>query len=232
MDFNVSRLERYLALALDAKVTPVIVLTKADLADAEKYLQEAQAMRSDLDVLAVNSLDPESIADLHQWCGSGQTVALVGSSGVGKSTLLNTLVGKAVAITGAIREDDSKGRHTTTSRSLHALPNGGLVLDSPGMRELKLTDVAAGLGVVFDDIEVLAERCRFKDCDHHTEPGCAVTAAIEDGTLLARRLENYRKLLREDAHNTQSIAERHQRYRKFGKNAKARNTYTDKRNQN
>ena len=232
MDFNVSRLERYLALALDAKVTPVIVLTKADLADAEKYLQEAQAMRSDLDVLAVNSLDPESIADLHQWCGSGQTVALVGSSGVGKSTLLNTLVGKAVAITGAIREDDSKGRHTTTSRSLHVLPNGGLVLDSPGMRELKLTDVAAGLGVVFDDIEVLAERCRFKDCDHHTEPGCAVTAAIEDGTLPARRLENYRKLLREDAHNTQSIAERHQRYRKFGKNAKARNTYTDKRNQN
>jgi len=201
MDFNVSRLERYLALALDAKVTPVIVLTKADLADAEKYLQEAQAMRSDLDVLAVNSLDPESIADLHQWCGSGQTVALVGSSGVGKSTLLNTLVGKAVAITGAIREDDSKGRHTTTSRSLHVLPNGGLVLDSPGMRELKLTDVAAGLGVVFDDIEVLAE-------------------------------QNYRKLLREDAHNTQSIAERHQRYRKFGKNAKARNTYTDKRNQN
>ena len=230
MDFNVSRLERYLALALDAQVTPVIVLTKQDLADADTYLQQAKGMRPDLDVLAVNSLDPESIADLHQWCGTGQTVALVGSSGVGKSTLLNTLVGKAVAITGAIREDDAKGRHTTTSRSLHHLPNGGLVLDSPGMRELKLTDVAAGLGEVFDDIEGLSQQCRFKDCDHQAEPGCAVTAAIEDGTLESRRLENYRKLLREDAHNTQSIAERHNRARKFGKNAKARNAFTDKRN--
>jgi len=232
MDFNVSRLERYLALALDAQVTPVIVLTKEDLADAEKYLQEAKDMRSDLDVLAVNSLDPESIADLHQWCGEGQTVALIGSSGVGKSTLLNTLVGKSVAITGAIREGDSKGRHTTTSRSLHLIPNGGLVLDSPGMRELKLTDVAAGLGEVFDDIEALAEQCRFKDCEHEKEPGCAVTEAIEDGALPSRRLENYHKLLREEVHNTQSIAQRHQRYRKFGKNAKARNAYTDKRNQN
>jgi len=230
LDFNISRLERYLALALDAKVTPVVVLTKADLAEATDYLLEAQTMRPDLDVLAVNSLDPESISTLHQWCGPGQTVALVGSSGVGKSTLLNTLVGKTVAITGAIREDDAKGRHTTTSRSLHTLPNGGLVLDSPGMRELKLADVAAGVGEVFDDIEALAQQCRFKDCEHNQEPGCAVTHAIEEGKLQSRRLTNYQKLLREDAHNTQSIAERHQRYRKFSKNVKARNAFTDKRN--
>lgn len=230
LDFNQSRLERYLALALDASVTPVLVLTKADLNDPEAYLPEARQLRPDLDVIAVNALQQDSVEPLRAWCGTGQTVALIGSSGVGKSTLLNTLVGDEVQLTGAIREDDAKGRHTTTSRSLHPLPGGGLVLDSPGMRELKLTDVSAGVGELFADIENLATTCRFKDCDHDSEPGCAVTAALAAGEIDARRLANYRKLLREDALNTMSIAERHQRFRTWGKNAKARNAFTDKRN--
>lgn len=230
LDFNPSRLERYLALALDAAVTPVIVLTKADLNDANNYLLDAQALRPDLEVVAVNALDDDSIRPLRAWCGVGQTVALIGSSGVGKSTLLNTLIGDEVQLTSAIREDDAKGRHTTTSRSLHPLPGGGLVLDSPGMRELKLTDVSSGVGEVFSDIETLAQRCRFKDCEHESEPGCAVTTAVEAGKIEPRRVENYRKLVREDAHNTMSIAERHEKFRKWGKNAKARNAFTDKRN--
>lgn len=230
MDFNLSRLERYLALALDAQVTAVIVLTKADLGDSQTYLSQARSLRKDLQVIAINSLEADSVAPLREWCGRGQTIALVGSSGVGKSTILNTLIGEQIQITGAIREDDSKGRHTTTSRSLHSLPDGGLVLDSPGMRELKLTEVTAGLGEVFADIEILAEQCRFKDCEHASEPGCAVTEAIEQETLDPRRLENYQKLLREDAHNTMTIAQRHQRFRKWGKNMKARNAFTDKRN--
>lgn len=228
-DFNMSRLERYLALALDAQVTPVIVLTKADLADEHTYLEDAASLRQNLDVVAVNSLDQQSISPLRLWCGAGQTVALVGSSGVGKSTLLNTLIGSSIQVTGAIREDDSKGRHTTTSRSLHALPDGGLVLDSPGMRELKLTDVSEGLAAVFADIDDIAERCKFKDCQHNTEPGCAVTAAIESGELDSRRLDNYKKLQREDAHNTSSIAERHARARNWNKKARAKNAATDKR---
>ncbi len=229
-DFNLSRLERYLALALDAQVTPVVILTKADLAAAESYLTEAATLRPGLDVVAVNSLVADSIEPLRQWCSEGQTVALVGSSGVGKSTLLNTLIGTSVQITGAIREDDSKGRHTTTSRSLHALPEGGLILDSPGMRELKLTDVSSGLAEVFSDIDDLAEGCKFKDCAHNTEPGCVVAAALLAGELDERRLDNYRKLQREDAHNTSSIAQRHQRARNGNKNARAKKTATDKRN--
>lgn len=229
LDFNLSRLERYLALALDAQVVPVVVLTKADLAEEQSYLEDAASLRRGLEVVAVNSLDSASIDPLRIWCSTGQTVALVGSSGVGKSTLLNTLMGSSVQTTGAIREDDSKGRHTTTSRSLHALPDGGLVLDSPGMRELKLTDVSHGLAAVFSDIDDIASGCKFKDCQHLTEPGCAVTAAIEAGDIDSRRLENYRKLQREDAHNTSTIAERHQRARNWEKNVRAKNAATNKR---
>ena len=148
---------------------------------------------------------------------AGQTVALLGSSGVGTSTLINSLAGKALQATRSIREDDAKGRHTTTNRSLHMLEGGGLLLDSPGMRELGITEVESGLASAFADVEAFAEQCRFNDCAHQSEPGCAVLRAIESGALDARRVESYRKLRREEMYNTETVAERHARVRQFSK---------------
>jgi len=139
---------------------------------------------------------------------SGQTIALLGSSGVGKSTLTNTLLGLQGISTQAIREDDAKGRHTTTSRSMHLIPGGAWLLDTPGMRELQLTDVKTGLDDVFAEISALANTCRFTDCDHVDEPGCRVNSAIEAGEIDQSRLDRWRKLAREEAHNRTSIAER------------------------
>lgn len=213
-DFNPRRLERYLALAYQAAVQPVVVLTKADLAgDPQSYLDEVRRIKRDLVVELVNALDARSIAALEGWCGPGQTVALLGSSGVGKSTLVNTLSNAQVQLTQGIREDDGKGRHTTTHRSLHMLPGGGLLLDSPGMRELAIADVDSGVQQMFEDVEALATHCRFVDCGHQSEPGCAVRAAIAAGELDEDRLASYLKLRREEAYNSESIAERHARFR-------------------
>ncbi len=194
-EFNPSRLERFLALALDARVEPVIVLTKADLtADVAPYLTAAAALKRDLPVHAVDARDTASVADLHDRLGAGRTAALLGASGVGKSTLVNTLLGSQRQATGAVRAADDKGRHTTTHRSLHLLPNGGLLLDSPGLRELTLADVQAGVDALFDDITELASRCRFANCRHDREPDCAVQVAVAAGALDGRRLANWRKL--------------------------------------
>lgn len=220
-DFNASRIERYLALAFEAQVTPVIVLTKADSCpDPSRYEVQAQALHRSCVVVSLNALATSSQALMAPWCSDGQTLALLGSSGVGKSTLVNTLMMAEVAATGGIREADAKGRHTTTNRSLHQLPSGGLILDSPGMRELQLTDVRSGLDTLFEDIEQLGQTCQFGDCEHASEPGCAVQAAITSGQLDARRLGNYQKLLREEAHNNMSIAERHAKSRQFAKQVK------------
>jgi ribosome biogenesis GTPase len=167
-------------------------------------------------VVAVNALDPASTTALDPWLQPGQTVAFVGSSGVGKSTLVNTLTGASLATAG-IREDDSKGRHTTTTREMFALDCGAWVIDTPGMRELKVGAVQAGLGSVFGNIESLAAHCRFRDCRHESESGCAVLAAVASGELDARRLASYRKLLREAAHAAMTPHERHARERKFGR---------------
>lgn len=217
-DFNLSRIERYLALINEADVEPVIVLTKADLCDDVDELK-AQVQKLDplLMVESVNGLDESDVAKLMSWCGEGQTVAFIGSSGVGKSTLVNTLLGEQEQATGGIREDDSKGRHTTTSRSIHLLPSGGILMDTPGMREIQLADCEAGVSETFADVEALAENCRFSDCQHQTEPGCAVQAAIEDGTLEMRRFTNYLKLLREQAHNGATLAEQRAQSKQFGK---------------
>jgi len=217
-DFNLSRLERYLALAIDAEVEPVLVLTKADLEDdVPAFLTQARSLKADLTIETVNALDPSSVEGLLPWCGTGQTVALLGSSGVGKSTLINNLMGRSEQATAAIREDDAKGRHTTTARSLHFLPQGGLLIDTPGMRELQLSDCSDGVGELFAEVELLAQGCRFNDCRHQDEVGCAVKAAIEQGDLSPRRLANYQKLQAEQQRNAESIAERRRRDKSFGK---------------
>ncbi|WP_330959528.1 ribosome small subunit-dependent GTPase A [Photobacterium sp. 53610] len=217
-DFNLSRIERYLALAHQSGVEPVIVLSKADcVEDPAPFMEQVRQLDSMLLVEAVNGLDPDSVAKLSAWCGKGKTVAFLGSSGAGKSTLVNTLLSANAQLTGRIREDDSKGRHTTTARSLHLMAEGGLLLDTPGMRELQLADCSEGLSVTFNDIEALAETCRFSDCSHRQEPGCAVQEAIDNGDLDERRLRNYHKLNREIAFNSASIAEKRAKAKQIGR---------------
>lgn len=227
-DFNLRRLERYLATAWESGATPVVVLTKTDLcADVEQRVLEVEAIAFGVPVHAISNLTGEGIELVRSHLAPGRTVALLGSSGVGKSTLVNTLAGQELLATQPIREDDGEGRHTTTHRQLVLLPGGGLVLDTPGMRELQLWESPDGLAETFADVEELAARCRFSDCAHRTEPGCAVQAAIEDGTLPFARWANYKKLQRELAHLERRLdkrlqADERKRWAKLGKEGRAR----------
>ncbi|WP_245603314.1 ribosome small subunit-dependent GTPase A [Thiomicrospira pelophila] len=208
-DFNLNRIERYLALTHEAGVEPIVLLTKADLCEsAETFLDAVQALDSMLPVFAVNAHDPASLQSLNHWLSPGHTLAFLGSSGVGKSTLVNTLLGGQIQETHFIREADSRGRHTTTSRSIHLTSSGVLLLDTPGMRELQLVDCKKGVDQTFTDISDLAMQCRFSDCQHKSEPGCAVLAAIQSGKIDERRLINYQKLMKEQACNTATEAEK------------------------
>ena len=228
-DFNLSRLERYLALAHASRVFPVIAITKQDLSDdPHRYVDQVRRLDSNLIVELVDAHDPETLHGLQCWCDPGQTVALVGSSGVGKSTLANRL-GAERQKTGAIREDDAKGRHTTTHRSLLSLANGSLLLDSPGIRELGLIDVGASISTVFEEIDALSQQCRFSDCNHDREPGCAVRAALESGALDPRRFKSYTKLLAEQERNGATLAERRRKdkaTKKFHKKVSAQKKAT------
>jgi ribosome biogenesis GTPase len=220
-EFKESRLERYLALCAEAGAMPVIVVTKTDLTDdADTCIRRARGVQAGVPVETCNALDPATLDGVRAWIDDSTTVALVGSSGVGKSTLLNALAENSLAATGEIRKQDKKGRHTTTHRELYRLPCGGLLIDVPGMRELRVADIEQSIGTVFEDIELLATQCRFTDCKHLTEPGCAVLQAIEENMLDSRRLANYRKLRRENALATSTLAEKRAREREFGKMAK------------
>jgi len=219
-DFNEARLERYLALAATAGCLPLVILTKADqAADPRSYARRAERLSPMVSALTLNATDPEETGALAPWCRAGQTLALVGSSGVGKSTLANALTG-AHAATQDIREDDAKGRHTTTARGLHRTRFGGWLIDTPGMRALRLSNAQEGIDTVFADLDALAQQCRFADCQHDTEPGCAIRAAIEAGEVEPERLDRWRKLEREDRRNSEALHQARARDKKFGKMVK------------
>lgn len=212
-DFSLARIERYLAMTLNAGAVPVVVLTKPDVHDNPADLAEQVAqLHPGLAVFALDARDPSQVSSLEPYCGPGQSVALVGSSGVGKSTLANSL-GAGDLATGGIREKDGKGRHTTTARSLHLLPTGGVLVDNPGVREFQLPDCDEGVTDLFEDVVSIEAECRFSDCKHAGEPGCAIRAAIESGELEERRFESYQKLNAEQERNAKSLAERRQRER-------------------
>lgn len=195
---NVRRLERELVLAHESGAEVVVLLTKADLAEDAEQLERAQRLvervAQGTPVLVVSSEDPQSVEAVRACIPEGQVAVLLGKSGVGKSSLVNLLVGEEVQATGAVREGDGKGRHTTVSREMVNIPHAGCIIDMPGVRGLALWDSDTGLEAAFSDIESLARQCRFGDCKHETEPGCAVRAAVEDGTLASERLESYIRL--------------------------------------
>ncbi|NLX77179.1 MAG: ribosome small subunit-dependent GTPase A [Clostridiaceae bacterium] len=200
-DFNMRRLERYLIAAWESGAQPVVVLSKADCCEnADEKIAVVYNTAPGVDVHAISCVTGEGIGDIKKYFTTGKTVALLGSSGVGKSTLVNTLAGRELLKTGEIRENDSRGRHTTTHRELLLLPEGGLILDTPGMRELSIWDADTGMEMMFSDVEELARLCRFSDCRHQSEPGCAVKEALRTGELDMERWNSWLKLQKEQKH--------------------------------
>ena len=206
-DFNVARLERYLAMCAASGCLPLVILTKSDQCDdPQSFVKQAEKLSPMLTAIAVNATDDEDVKRLIPWCKDGQTLALVGSSGVGKTTIQNRLT-DVIDTTQDIRAGDAKGRHTTTNRNLRPTFSGGWLIDTPGMRELRLVDAEGGVEEVFGDITEIAAMCKFNDCAHITEPGCAIRKAIDAGDLDAARLERWRKLEKENRFNTATVGE-------------------------
>lgn len=210
-DLNARRLERALILIRESGATPVVILNKADLCDdPEGMARGIESVVSGVDVHIVSALENRGLDELREYVPTGKTAVLFGSSGVGKSTLVNALAGEQLLEVQGIREDDDRGRHTTTHRQLIHLPGGGMIIDTPGVRELQLLEAEEGLGQTFEDIEELAGACRFGDCQHQSEPGCAIKLALQNGTLELARYQSYLALQREIAFyaNRRSYAER------------------------
>ncbi len=227
-DFNPKRIERYLLLSWDSGAVPVIVLNKSDICDdLDNKLEELEAIAMGTPIITISAKEGSGIDAIRENIESGSTCALMGSSGVGKSTIINALLGYERFDTGEVREDDSKGRHTTTFREMVRLPEGGLIIDTPGMREIQVWADEESIGRSFSDIEELALNCKFTDCQHDQEPGCAIRDAIDDGSLEENRLTSYRKLLRELQHLEAQVdpaarAEKRQARRKFAKSIRNR----------
>lgn len=206
-DFNIARLERYIAMAASADCLPLVILTRADEVDDARPLQrQVEAISPLVTAITLDARDTEEVKRLAPWCRNGQTLALMGSSGVGKTTLTNGLTG-ADLLTGGIREDDARGRHTSTSRQMLRTLHGGWLIDTPGMRAVPLSDASDGIEAVFGDISDLTQHCKFSDCAHESEPGCGVLAALKAGTIEQDRYLRWKKLLAEEAHNTATLAE-------------------------
>ena len=200
-DFNPRRIERYLTAAWDSGATPIIVLNKADVCvDVARYVQDVEAANPGIPVHPVSAVNDYGLKTLRQYIPWGKTAAFLGSSGVGKSTIINKLLGEERLDTGGVRLDDSLGRHTTTRRELILLPQGGILIDTPGMREIQMWGDETALVATFSDIQQLVIQCRFSDCKHESEPGCVVRAALEEGSLDAKRFESYLKLQKEQQH--------------------------------
>ena len=223
-DFNLRRLERYVAIAWNSGAVPVVVLTKGDLCeDPDSKLVEVSSVAAGVDVIVTNTVNQNGYQQIYPYLTEGKTIAFIGSSGVGKSTLINCLLGEKHLDTNGLRNDD-KGRHTTTHRELILLPSGGMVIDTPGMRELGMWVAGDGIDQTFSDIEKLAQKCRFRDCTHSgSEPGCAVQEAVGRGELPIDRLRSYQKLMNENRYvkDTQGyLAEKRQKFKNIAKNNK------------
>ena len=200
-DFNLRRMERYLSIAWDSGASPVIVLNKSDLPEnLDELIEQASEVALGVPILPVSAKTSDGIDSLLEYIPKGNTVTLLGSSGVGKSTIINSLIGEEIIKTGELRKSDGRGKHTTTYRELLILPNGGIVIDTPGMRELQAWSDDEGMEKTFGDIEELAKMCKFNDCSHQTEPGCAIQKALEDGTLDKKRYKGYLRLQKEMEH--------------------------------
>lgn len=200
-DFNVRRIERYIAAVWESGARPVVVLTKCDLHEAlDHFVSEVEGVAPGVRIVTTSAINHVGIESVAKQIGARQTAVIVGSSGTGKSTLINALLGSAVQHVSHVSALKDKGRHTTTARKLFLLPGGGIIIDTPGMREMQFYDVDDGLSATFEDVEAIVNRCKFTNCQHRTEPGCAVQAALQDGTLDADRWKSYHKLQREAAY--------------------------------
>ena len=204
-NFNLHRLERYLSLSWESGAIPVIILTKSDLVEnIQEYIEQVESIAFGVDVYAVSCITGYGLDSIKKYFSKGNTIVFLGSSGVGKSTLVNTLYGDNVMKTSDIREEDSRGKHTTTSRNLIMLPNGAMIIDTPGMRELGMWNAENGINKTFQDIEQYIGMCKFSDCTHTNEPGCKILEAIVNGEIDQERFEQYLKLQKESRYNTDS----------------------------